>query len=176
MGKRCQARCRRGACGLAEVTYQRNQLEDALRHITEGIDLFRRTAFHQPLGNGLATLAWIRQTYGDTAGAQEAIGEAARTAPRLAVADLVNPVPAQRARLLLAQGDIAGAADWIRQRDLSADDAPGYPREPAYLVLAWVLLAHDRAGRHWRCWSGCSPRPRARAVPEASSRFRPCGR
>ena len=51
------------------MTYQRNQLEDALRHITEGIDLFRRTAFHQPLGNGLATLAWIRQTYGDTAAA-----------------------------------------------------------------------------------------------------------
>ena len=40
-----------------------------MRHITEGIDLFRRTAFHQPLGNGLATLAWIRQTYGDTAAA-----------------------------------------------------------------------------------------------------------
>ena len=83
--------------GLAEVAYQRNQLEDALRHITEGIDLCRRTAwtapviFHQPLANGLATLAWIRQTHGDTASAREAISEAERAAPRPGVAGVVNP-------------------------------------------------------------------------------------
>ena len=59
---------------------------------------------------------------------------------------LLNPVPAQRARLQLAQGDVAAAARWAQQRGLGPDDEPGYPREPEYLVLARVLLAQDRPG------------------------------
>jgi LuxR family transcriptional regulator, maltose regulon positive regulatory protein len=70
--------------------------------------------------------------------------EAARVAPGLGVASTLNPVPAQRARLLLAQGDLAAAADWTRQRGLTPDDEPSYPREPEQLVLARVLLAQDR--------------------------------
>jgi LuxR family maltose regulon positive regulatory protein len=54
---------------------------------------------------------------------------------------LVNPVPAQRARLLLAQGDLAAAARWTDERGLGPDDQPSYPREPEYLVLARVLVA-----------------------------------
>jgi LuxR family maltose regulon positive regulatory protein len=60
------------------------------------------------------------------------------------VTGLINPVPAQRARLLLAQGDVAAAARWTTERGLGPDDEPGYPREPEYLVLARVLLAQDR--------------------------------
>ena len=59
---------------------------------------------------------------------------------------LLNPVPAQRARLQLAQGEVAAAARWAQQRGLGPDDEPGYPREPEYLVLARVLLAQDRPG------------------------------
>ena len=52
--------------------------------------------------------------------------------------------PAQRARLLLAQGDVAAAARWTHETGLRADDEPHYPREPGYLVLARVLLAQER--------------------------------
>jgi LuxR family maltose regulon positive regulatory protein len=54
---------------------------------------------------------------------------------------LLNPIPARRARLLLAQGDVAGVARWTQQNDLTADDQPDYAREPGYLVLGRVLLA-----------------------------------
>ena len=74
------------------------------------------------------------------------MGEAGRAAPGPGVAGLLNPVPAQRARLLLAQGDVAAAARWVEERGLGPDDEPGYPREPEYLVLARVLLAQDRPG------------------------------
>ena len=67
-------------------------------------------------------------------------------APGSAVVGLLNPVPAQRARLLLAQGEVAAAVRWVEERGLGPDDDPGYPREPGYLVLARVLLAQDRAG------------------------------
>jgi len=56
----------------------------------------------------------------------------------------LNPVPAQQARLLLVQGDVAGAAHWTQQEGLSAQDEPDYPREPGHLVLARVLLAQDQ--------------------------------
>ena len=60
---------------------------------------------------------------------------------------LVNPVPAQRARLLLAQGDLAAAARWTEDRGLTADDEPDYAREPGHLLLARVLLAQGRPGQ-----------------------------
>jgi LuxR family maltose regulon positive regulatory protein len=60
------------------------------------------------------------------------------------VAGLFNPVPAQRALLLLAQGDIAAAARWTGERGLRADDEPVYARERGHLVLARVLIAQGR--------------------------------
>jgi LuxR family transcriptional regulator, maltose regulon positive regulatory protein len=130
--------------GMAEVAYQRNQLDDALEHLTEGIARCRQFAYTQGLATGLATLGWIRQAQGDPAGAVEAMDEALRVAPSPNVASLLNPVPAQRARLLLAQGDLAAAIGWTTQRGLGPDDEPSYPKELDYLVLARVLLAQDR--------------------------------
>ena len=132
--------------GLAEVAYQRNELDTALRHVSEGIGARRQMNFTQPLATGLATLAWIRQAQGDEAGAREAMEEAGKTAPGPGVVGLLNPVAAQQSRLRLVQGDVAAAARWAEQRGLSPDDEPGYPREPEYLVLARVLLAQDRPG------------------------------
>jgi len=130
--------------GLAEVAYQRNELDGALRQVTEGIALCRQFRYPAPLGVGLVTLAWIRQVQGDPDGALEAIAEAGRVALDPGVTGLLNPVPVQRARLLLAQGDVAAAARWTQERGLRPDDEPGYPREREHLVLARVLLAEDR--------------------------------
>ena len=135
-----------GFVGMGEVAYQRNELEAAVRQVTEGIERCRQLTYTQPLATGLATLAWIGQAQGDHAGALEAMGEAGRVAPGPAVVGLLNPVPAQRARLLLAQGELAAAARWVEERGLRPDDELGYPREPEYLVLARVLLAQDRVG------------------------------
>ena len=134
-----------GYVGLAEVAYQRDELGTALCQVTEGIPLAENYPYTQPLANGLATLAMIRQATGDPAGALEAIAEAEQAAP--GPAGLLNPVPAQRARLLLAQGNLAGAASWSQECGLGPGDAPDYPREAGYLVLARVLVAQGRPGQ-----------------------------
>jgi len=131
--------------GLAEVAYQRNELDDAQRYVTEGIALCRQLAYTPPLAAGLVTLAWIRQATGDRAAALQAMGEAGQAAP--GPPGLLNPVPAQRARLLLAQGDLAAATRWATEHGLGPDDEPCYPREPGHLLLARVLLAQDRPDR-----------------------------
>ena len=128
--------------GLAEVAYQRNELDSALQYVTEGIALSRQFLYGTSPAEGLVTLAWIRQAAGDPAGALEAIGEAEHASP--ATAGVLNPAPAQHARLLLAQGDVTAAARWTHETGLHAGDEPRYPREPGYLVLARVLLAQQR--------------------------------
>ncbi len=132
--------------GMAEVEYRRDELDAALRHVTEGIARLRPASYTAPLATGLARLSQIRQATGDAAGALAAIDEAERVAPSSAVGGLVNPAPAQRPRLLLAQGNVSAAADWIQQHGLSPGDQPAYPQELEYLVLARVLIAQDRAG------------------------------
>jgi LuxR family transcriptional regulator, maltose regulon positive regulatory protein len=133
--------------GMAEVLYERDDMDAAARHAADGIALCRQLADNQPLASGLARLAWIRQARGDRAGALEAMAEAWQLAPGLGAAGtagLLDPVPAQRARLLLALGDVAAAADWASQRGMRTGDEPNYPTEPEHLALARVLLAQDR--------------------------------
>jgi LuxR family maltose regulon positive regulatory protein len=132
-----------GHIGLAEVEYQRDDLDAAERQVTEGIALCRQMTDPKPLAMGLARLAWIRQAKRDPSGALEVMLEAAEVAPGAEVTDLLNPVPAGWARLQLVQGDVEAAARWTTERRLGANDELSYPQESAYLVLARVLLAQD---------------------------------
>ena len=146
------------------MAYQRNDLDSALRQVTEGIALCLQFLYPAPLGIGLVTLAWIRQALGDPGGALEAMGEAGLAALGLAVTGLLNPVPAQRARLLLAQGDVVAAARWTQERGLGPSDEPGYPRPFSRSPPAPPCPAPDR--RHCRA-SG--------RRPEDSTRMRTFG-
>jgi len=139
--------------GLAEVLYERDDLGAAHQHATQGVALGRQLAFTQSLATGLGMLARIRQAQGDHAGALEAIGQAERVEPSPRVVALLNPVPAWRARLLLAHGEVAEAARWANQRGLipaGEDEEPSYPREVESLVAARVLLADQQPDRALR--------------------------
>jgi LuxR family maltose regulon positive regulatory protein len=129
--------------GLAQVLYERDELTAALDHAVRGVTLCRQLAFTQSLATGLAVVARIRHAHGDAAEAREAMDEAGRIGLSPQVIALFNPVPSQQARLLLAQGNVHAAAEWATTAGLSQDGAPDYPQEPAYLVLARVLLAHN---------------------------------
>jgi LuxR family maltose regulon positive regulatory protein len=133
-----------GHVGIAEVCYQRGDLAAARRELDTGLPLCRQLSETQAQATGLATLAWIRHAEGNSAGARAAMAQAERTGPSPAAAGLLNPVPALRARLALAQGDTAMAARWTQQRGLSTGDKPTYTRERDHLVLARVLLAQDQ--------------------------------
>ena len=131
--------------GLAEVMYERNELDDALKHATEGVALCRRLGYAQQLVTSLTVLAWIWQARGDQADALEAMGEAERVLPNPeVVVDLIFPVAVQRARLLLAQGKVDDAARWSAERGLGVEDEPSYLRKREHLVLARVLLAEGK--------------------------------
>jgi LuxR family transcriptional regulator, maltose regulon positive regulatory protein len=128
---------------IAEVLYERGELDAALDHATQGVSLSRQLGWARQLAAGLAILAWIRQARGDRPGAVAAITEADEVGPNPEVVDLFNPLPALWARLALAHGETADAARWVQQRGLGAEDEPSYPREREYLVLVRVLVAQQ---------------------------------
>jgi LuxR family transcriptional regulator, maltose regulon positive regulatory protein len=136
--------------GMAEIRYERGELDAALDHATQAVALSQQLGWTRQLAAGLAILAWVRQAQGDRAGALAAIGEAERVQLSPAVVGLLNPLPAVRARLALAHGETAEAARWVQQRGLGADDEPSYPLEREYLVLVRVLLAQQAPQRTLR--------------------------
>ena len=133
--------------GIAQALYERNELDDALRHVTEGIELGRQVVEFRLPAVGLVTRAWIHWAAGDAGRALDAMNEAiSRTHPSPHVASLANPIPAEQARLLLALGRLDQAALWTEERGLRDEDDPSYPWELEYLVLARVLLARSDPG------------------------------
>jgi LuxR family maltose regulon positive regulatory protein len=133
--------------GIAEVLCERDELDLALEHVTQGIELCRQVLVLRKWDRGLCTLGWIRQAMGEADAALEAMDEACRLYPMSEVASLFNPAPAERARLLLVQGRVDEAARWTEERGLSDDDEVSYPRERDHLVLARVLLARAEPAR-----------------------------
>jgi ATP/maltotriose-dependent transcriptional regulator MalT len=131
--------------GLATLLYERGELDAALDHAFKGVALSRHLAFTQPMASGLAVLAWIRQAQGgDASGALDAMDQAEGVGVGPDVVALLNPVPALRARLQLARGEIDDAARWVHERGVGIEDQPAYPRELDFLVLGRVLLAQQK--------------------------------
>src|ERR687893_756199 len=154
--------------GLAEILRERNELDAALEHATEGVVLCRHLGYAQQLVTSLTVLTWIRQARGDVAGALEALEEAERLVPNPnLLVDINFPVAVQRARLLLAQGKVDAVARWTAERGLSAEDKPSYLREREHLVLARVLLAQDNLDQALRLLKGL--REEAQAMGRSGS-------
>jgi LuxR family maltose regulon positive regulatory protein len=131
--------------GLAEVLYERDDLDTALEHASVGVALCRELAYAPPLVTGLLILARIQQARGDPAAALDSVSMAESVQPQ--VINLRNPVAAATARLMLANGRVRDATHWVDAHGLVAEDEPTYQHEREYLVLARVLLATGDYGR-----------------------------
>jgi LuxR family maltose regulon positive regulatory protein len=144
-GRRSTFHAAEAHLGIAQVQYERSQLDDALEHATQSLAL-SRSLFHRQLpALAMVTMAWIRQATGDPVGAREVMDEGYRRMPKTEITSLYCPAPAERARLLLAQGDLDEATRWIEAAGLGVEDELSYPGEGDYLVLARVLLARGAA-------------------------------
>ena len=133
--------------GIAQVLYQRNQLEEALQHATKGVEFCRQVIELTELDIALVALAWVRQAMGDPDGALEAMEEACRTYARPDAVALAYPAWSERARLQLTLGRVEEAARWTREQGLTEHDEVSYLREGDHLVLARVLVAQGQPDR-----------------------------
>ncbi len=135
--------------GMSEVHRERGDLPAATQQLLRSQDLGEHTGLPQNRYRWRVAMARIRQAEGDLDGALGLLDEA----ERLYVGDFfpnVRPVPALRARVRVAQGELGEALGWAREQGLSVDDDLSYLREFEHITLARVLLARyqdERAER-----------------------------
>jgi len=132
--------------GMSEIHRERDDLPAATQQLLRSQDLGEHTGLPQNRYRWRVAMARIREAEGDLDGALDLLNEA----ERLYVGDFfpnVRPVPALRARVRIAQGELGEALGWARDRGLSAEDDLSYLRECEHITLARVLLARYAAER-----------------------------
>ena len=135
--------------GLSEIHRERNDLPAAAQSLLRSQELGEHIGLPQNRYRWRVAMARIRQAEGDLSGALDLLNEA----ERLYVGDYfpnVRPVPALRARVLVAQGELGAALGWARERGLSVEDDLSYLHEFEHITLARVLLARHAADRAQR--------------------------
>jgi LuxR family transcriptional regulator, maltose regulon positive regulatory protein len=129
--------------GLSQVALERNDLTAAAEHLRRCDELGEEAGLPQNPYRWRVALALLREAEGD---AEAALGLLAE-AQRVYIGDFapnVRPVPALRARMLAAHGQLAQAVQWRRLSGVTADDQTSYLREYEHVTLARILLAQHR--------------------------------
>ena len=136
--------------GLSELSLELGDLDAARRHLAASAELGDSAGLPQNRHRSRVAAARLRAAEGDLDGAVELLDEA----ERVYVSDMfpdVRPIPALRARMRLAQGQVPEAFRWARERGVAAGDEVSYSREFEHLTLARILLAQHAASGERRC-------------------------
>jgi LuxR family maltose regulon positive regulatory protein len=122
-----------------------NDLEEAARHLADGIEYCAQVGYILDQVVGHTALARVLRAKQDPDGARRAL----QTAERLSL-KMKGYVLARRwvedcqVRLWSAQGRIPEIARWIEETDLRVDDQVSFARELEHLILARALVAVGR--------------------------------
>ena len=128
--------------GLSEIALEQGDLTEAAAHLDRVATLGERLGLPQLPYRRRVAQARLREAEGDLAGAVALLEEA----EQVYVGDYspdVRPLPARRARVLVAQGRVDDAREWVRTQGLAPDDDLSYVREYEHVTLARVLM-HGR--------------------------------
>src|SRR5262249_6279623 len=126
--------------GIAELLRERDDLHDATQHLLRSKALGEHLGLPQNGYRCFLAMARIRRAHGDSQSALALLKEA----ERLYTGDFfpnARPLAAFKARVWIAQGNVADALAWAEERRLSAEDQLSYLQEFEHVTLARLLLA-----------------------------------
>jgi LuxR family transcriptional regulator, maltose regulon positive regulatory protein len=130
--------------GMGELLYEWNDLDGAMHHLTEGVELGERSGSTNIIFPSHALLARVKWAQGDLDGAVRIIQEDEHYVHSLNLSSRdLNRIVAYGARLRLAQGNASAAARLLGQRSIGVDDQVDHLSVFEYLVLARVLIAQN---------------------------------
>jgi LuxR family maltose regulon positive regulatory protein len=121
---------------VAQVLYERDELDDAEQFFEEGVRRGKRGGEVKIIVAGYIGLARLAMARGRSGDALELV----RRARRLASWPHIG---AWQARLQLAAGNVAAAARWVNEYGTEHEDPSGYTRDLERLTAARVLLARN---------------------------------
>jgi LuxR family transcriptional regulator, maltose regulon positive regulatory protein len=139
-----------GHVGLGDVLRERNDFEEAERHLTKGIELGKRGGLAVLIPDGYVSLSLVKLAKGDAEGALEAMSELRQPEQRTTATLGIAPAAAHRARLALAKGDVEATTRWADESGLGMDDQLAPEREVEHITFARVLLAWGKPGKALR--------------------------
>ena len=135
--------------GLSELQLEQGDLEAAVQHLQTSEELGEQAAQEAYHYRWRIARARLKEAQGDLDGALDLLDQAERVYTGGVVPN-VRPVAALKTRVWLAQGRLADALSWARERGLSVADELSYLGEFDHVTLAKVLIAQyqiDRADR-----------------------------
>jgi LuxR family maltose regulon positive regulatory protein len=132
--------------GLAGPLYERNELDEAMRCVTKGIELSKQARSIDTLEDGYLNLALLHQALGNPTAALEALQEVESTAQRGGHSDWLAIACAIRSQWRLQEGDIAAASRRAQESRFHARDETDRVREFGAMAMARVLLARALSG------------------------------
>jgi LuxR family maltose regulon positive regulatory protein len=132
--------------GISQVALARGDLHSAKQHVQLSQELGERLGLPQFPYRWRAAMATLREAEGDLIGARDLLEDAQRV-HNTDFSPNARPLPALKARVLVAQGDLDGALRWAAEQGLSATDDLSYLRECEHITLARVLLAEHTTRR-----------------------------
>jgi LuxR family maltose regulon positive regulatory protein len=131
--------------GLAELDRELNDLMSAEEHLESARILGERASITENRYRWYVVMAQVRAAGEDYDTATRLLDQAEGLYRRGFYPE-VRPIPAMKARVLIAAGDLSSAAQWAEDRAIRIDDQPDYLREYEHLTLARLLVAQHRAG------------------------------
>jgi LuxR family maltose regulon positive regulatory protein len=135
--------------GLSDLHRERGDLETARQLLLRGEALSEQASLPGFEYLWCIVRARLKEAQGDLEGALDQLHEAERLYHRTPIPD-VRPIAALKTQVWVAQGRLAEALGWVRERGLSVDDDLSYLREFEHVTLARVLIARYKSEREAR--------------------------
>jgi LuxR family maltose regulon positive regulatory protein len=131
--------------GLSELRLERNDLEGALRHVQQAIELGKQGGDLGALISGYLLLARVRSAQADRAGSLAALDQAEQALPQGRLPRYIaDVIAAWRARLELRWGTPTSATDWMLLVGVGADEHPVWVRDLVRITLTRVHIAQGK--------------------------------
>ncbi|WP_421740654.1 LuxR C-terminal-related transcriptional regulator [Cellulomonas sp.] len=130
--------------GLSELDLEAGDVAGATRHLEQAAALGEGAAMAESRFRWFASMGRVAAVDGDPERAIDLLHQAEQLYRPGFFPD-VRPIAAMKARVWIAQGSLARAEDWARQRGVSATDEVAYLREFDHLTLVRLLVAQHRA-------------------------------
>lgn len=126
--------------GLADLDRELGDLTAAQSHLETAQTLAQRASISENRYRWFVVMAHVRADQGDCEAALDLLAEAEARYRHGFYPD-IRPIPAIRARMHIAQGDLAPAEQWAHASGLPSGDEPAYLREYDNLTYLRLLLA-----------------------------------
>jgi LuxR family maltose regulon positive regulatory protein len=145
LGGRASIHSSRASGRLGQLSREWNELDLATRYVQQSILLGEQAGLDLYLSQNYLASAQVQWARGEVGEALVALDKAEQIAVQLGNSRAARQARAFRARVELAQGQLAAAERWSEEAGVEENDELAYERETDYLMLARLRMAQHRA-------------------------------